>query len=124
MDAKRWGGKPEDYYPIHAWLDESKTFYANFRHRALRHHTEGIGQALKLFGSMIKVGRRRVSVRLICEHHIKEDLGWLPSVQDWMCNIRAQRWMFDDREARKRVVEHNKQARLARRTGATCSKPS
>ncbi len=119
MDAKRWGGKPEHYYPIHAWLDESKTFYADFRHRALRHHTEGIGLALKIFGPMVKVGRRRVSVRLICENHIKEDVGWLPSVQDWLCNLRAQPWMFCDKQARQQVRINNRAARLAQQQGGT-----
>lgn len=33
--ANKFGGKPEDYLPIHNWLDESKAFMANFWHRAL-----------------------------------------------------------------------------------------
>ena len=40
--ARKFGGKPEDYLPIHNWFDESKAFVADFRHRALRHHAEGI----------------------------------------------------------------------------------
>jgi len=40
--ARKFGGKPEDYLPIHSWFDESKAFLADFRHRALRHHAEGI----------------------------------------------------------------------------------
>ena len=75
LSARRWGGLPEQYYPIHAWFDESKGFYANFRHRALRHHTEGILQAIKLFGPVLRIGRRRISVRIIAESHILEDLG-------------------------------------------------
>ena len=34
--ARKFGGKPEDYLPIHSWFDESKAFLADFRHRALR----------------------------------------------------------------------------------------
>jgi len=48
--ARKFGGKPEDYLPIHSWFDESKAFLADFRHRALRHHAEGIFLAEKLFG--------------------------------------------------------------------------
>ena len=40
--ARKFGGRAEDYLPIHNWFDESKAFLADFRHRALRHHTEGI----------------------------------------------------------------------------------
>src|ERR1700676_4813958 len=47
--ARRFGGKPEDYLPIHSWFDESKAFLADFRHSALRHHTEGIFLLEKLF---------------------------------------------------------------------------
>ena len=33
--ARKFGGKAEDYLPIHNWFDESKAFLADFRHRAL-----------------------------------------------------------------------------------------
>ena len=38
--VKKWGGKPEDYQPIHDWFDESKKLTSHFAHRALRHHAE------------------------------------------------------------------------------------
>ena len=40
--ARKFGGRAEDYLPIHNWFDESKAFLGDFRHRALRHHAEGI----------------------------------------------------------------------------------
>jgi hypothetical protein len=48
--ARKFGGKANDYLPIHNWFDESKAFLADFRHRALRHHAEGIFLAERLFG--------------------------------------------------------------------------
>ncbi len=36
--ARKFGGKAEDYLAIHNWFDESKSFFTDFRHRALRHH--------------------------------------------------------------------------------------
>ena len=39
---RKWGGTTEDYIPIHDWFDQSKMIVADFRHRALRHHAEGI----------------------------------------------------------------------------------
>ena len=51
--ARKFGGKAEDYLPIHNWFDESKAFFPDFRHRALRHHAEGIFLAEKLFGVAI-----------------------------------------------------------------------
>jgi hypothetical protein len=40
--VKKWGGSAEDYLSLHQWFDESKAITADFRHRALRHHAEGI----------------------------------------------------------------------------------
>lgn len=40
--ARKWGGTAEDYLPLHQWFDESKEITADFRHRALRHHAQGI----------------------------------------------------------------------------------
>ena len=51
--VRKFGGRPEDYLPIHNWFDESKAFIPDFRHRALRHHAEGIFLAEKLFGVSI-----------------------------------------------------------------------
>jgi hypothetical protein len=48
--ARKWGGVPSDYQAIHDYFDGSKEIIADFRHRALRHHAEGIFMAQKLFG--------------------------------------------------------------------------
>jgi hypothetical protein len=40
--VKKWGGDVSDYLPRHSWFDQSKEIAADFRHRALRHHAEGI----------------------------------------------------------------------------------
>jgi hypothetical protein len=39
---RRHGGQATDYLPLHNWFDQSKGIAADFRHRALRHHAEGI----------------------------------------------------------------------------------
>jgi hypothetical protein len=92
--VKKWGGKPEDYLEIHSWFDESKSFMADFRHRAMRHHAEGIFMCEKIFGVTIKNSDGRiVPVRFIGERHVVEDLGRIPSVQDWLKNIEPEAWM-------------------------------
>lgn len=50
---KQWGGVVKDYLPIHEWFDESKAHLSDFRHRALRHHTEGIFLCESIFGNTI-----------------------------------------------------------------------
>jgi hypothetical protein len=93
--VNKWGGIVEDYQPIHDWFDESKSHMADFRHRALRHHTEGIFMAEKIFGTTIKNSDGRVvPVRYIGEQHVKEDLGHIPTIADWYSNIQVKGWMM------------------------------
>jgi hypothetical protein len=93
--VKRWGGKPEDYQPIHDWFDASKVAVADFRHRMLRHHAFGIFEAEKVFGHFIvNSDGKKVPVRLIGEQHVREDCGGkIPSVQDWTCELKVKSWM-------------------------------
>lgn len=92
--ARTWGGKPEDYLPIHNWFDESKAFMADIRHRAMRHHAEGIFMCERIFGVTItNSDGKAVPVRYIGEQHVKEDLGRIPSVNDWLSRIIPEPWM-------------------------------
>ncbi|QNO25555.1 hypothetical protein EEB18_012145 [Sphingopyxis sp. OPL5] len=93
--VKKWGGCPEDFQPLHQWFDEpSKLITADFRHRALRHHAEGIFMLERFFGPAIMISTgRAVPVRLIGEQHVREDLGFIPSFADWVRCIRPEPWM-------------------------------
>lgn len=92
--TKKHGGKWTDYIGIHNWFDETKAHFPDFRHRALRHHAEGIFMAEKIFGVTITNSEgRQVPVRIIGEQHVKEDLGWIPTVADWLKSVRPQVWM-------------------------------
>lgn len=98
--VKKWGGSVEDYLPIHDWFDESKSHMADFRHRALRHHSEGIFMAEKIFGHTItNSDGREVMVRYIGEQHVQEDLGRIPTVADWFRQIEVQSWMYGRRKS-------------------------
>lgn len=93
--ARKYGGKAEDYLSIHQWFDQSKAFHADFRHRALRHHAEGIFMCEQLFGVSVKNSAGRdVPVRFIGEQHVKEDLGFIPSASDWLKTIQPKGWMM------------------------------
>jgi len=92
--VRKWGGSVADYQRIHDWFDESKKIIADFRHRALRHHAEGIFMAETIFGSTIRLSTGRViPTRWIGEQHVREDLGFIPSFADWVKAIRPEPWM-------------------------------
>ncbi len=79
-------------------IDESKAFLGDFRHRALRHHAEGIFLAEKLFGvAIVNSDGNQVPVRYVGEQHVREDLGRIPTAQDWLLQIKPQRWMYGQR---------------------------
>jgi hypothetical protein len=92
--ARKWGGTPEDYQAVHDYLDGSKVILADFRHRALRHHSEGCFAAEALFGiTVTNSAGLAVPVRMIAEQHIIEDLGRIPSFADWVRCIKPEPWM-------------------------------
>ncbi len=106
--AKKWGGTPDDYQKIHDWFDQSKESWADPRHRALRHHTQGIFECERTFGHAIKISTgRMIPVRWIGEQHVKEDCGFIPTMQDWFCNIRMQRWMGEPPVNLEKEIEND-----------------
>ena len=93
--AKKYGGEAQEYLRLHQWLDGSKSHMADFRHRALRHHSAGIFMLEDVFGAMITISTGRVvPVRFIGEQHILEDLGRIPTVSDWLGKIQPESWML------------------------------
>ena len=92
--VKYFGGEEDDYLKIHQWFDESKTHYADIRHRALRHHTQGIAECEEKFGvNIYNSNGNKVIVKSIAEQHIREDLGFIPTLQDWFKLMKPAPWM-------------------------------
>jgi len=92
--VRKWGGQVGDYLPIHSWFDDSKAYLGDFRHRALRHHAEGIFMCEKIFGvTVANSDGKIIPVRWVGEQHVKEDLGRIPSAGDWLRCIRPEPWM-------------------------------
>lgn len=92
--VKKWGGVVEDYINLHSWFDASKLILADFRHRALRHHAEGIFLMETVFGKTLTLSSGRViPTRWVGEQHVREDLGLIPSFADWARAIRPEPWM-------------------------------
>jgi len=105
ITAVRWGGKAEDYVKIHSWFDESKAHFGDIRHRALRHHAEGIFMLERIFGvSITNSAGKEVPVRYIGEQHVRDDLGFIPTIADWFSNIKLQGWMQRGPFARTNMV--------------------
>ena len=109
--VKRWGGKVEDYLPIHELIDSPKATMNNNTARVLTHNTWFAYTIIpKVFGYNIKNsdGRSVDSVD-IAMLHLLEDfrMKFVPTPQDYLKHLQLQQWMnngvkpLDNEEAYK-----------------------
>jgi len=101
----RYGGLIEDYLDVHEFLDMTKAAHPDMRHRAILHHSMGPFIATQVFGRMLTNSNGRVvDVRQLCEDHIIEDLGRIPTVSDFLNLIPEDRMAeFSYRKGRRPV---------------------
>ncbi len=92
--VKKWKGKAGDYLRIHNWLDQTKAHFPSMVHRAILHNSFGIFLCEEFFGVTItNSDGEEVSVKDIAEAHIIEDLGFIPTIQDYLNLLPYQEWM-------------------------------
>jgi len=95
--ARKHGGTWEQYVHIHNWFDETKSWIPDVRHRAFRHHAEGIFECEKIFGVSIKITLesghiKEVPVRVLGEQHVMEECGFIPTAKDYLKNMQIEPW--------------------------------
>lgn len=96
--VRHWGGRWEDYAPIHKFMDSSKDSMGDFRHRALYHHTEGVALVERVFGPELTLHRpdgttKTIPTRWVAEQHLLEDFGRMPTAADWLRCLHGEPWM-------------------------------
>lgn len=105
--VRNFGGRVEDYIAIHDWFDETKAWCSDMRHRAMRHHSQGIFECEKVFGHSITNSEgKEVMVRYIGEQHVIEDMGFIPTAMDWLSCMSQDKWMmFRDQQMKRKLEE-------------------
>jgi hypothetical protein len=59
----------------------------------LAHHTQGIQDAIALFGDTITNSKgRQVPTSLLAHQHILEDLGFVPTLEHYLELLHCPRW--------------------------------
>lgn len=95
--VKRWGGKVEDYLPIHELIDSPKSTMNNNSSRALTHNTWFAYTIIpKVFGyNLTNADGKRVDTIDIAMLHIAEDfrMKFVPTPQDYLKHLEVQPWM-------------------------------
>ncbi|MFZ3482129.1 DUF6915 family protein [Sphingomonas sp. 3-13AW] len=88
------GGSWQDYHRLHSWFDETKAALCHFTHRALRHHTQGIEEAVRVFGATITNGDGAcIPVSGLGRQHMDEDCQHVPDATEWLIDFRPPDWM-------------------------------
>lgn len=94
IHAKKYGGVPEDYADIDDFIDSSKQAVADVRHRAILHSAFGCFIVEKMFGrTRFNSEGKEYSPRDVAEDHVLQDLGFLPTMEQYLNNMTIQPWM-------------------------------
>jgi Domain of unknown function (DUF6915) len=104
--VRRYGGKVEDYLPIHDFMDLSKSAVADVRHRAVFHSAFGVFIVERVFGAVLtNSDDKAVCVRDVAEQHVLEDLGEIPPLSKWLEAMPIEPWMAGVTRARMEIVD-------------------
>jgi hypothetical protein len=94
ISVKKFGGTTADYIDIHNFIDSSKACMPDVRHRAILHSAFGCYLVEQMYGvTRINSDGKEYSPRDVAEEHIKEDLGFIPTVEQYLNNMQVQPWM-------------------------------
>jgi hypothetical protein len=104
ISVKKWGGKEEDYQKIHDFLDQSKAHFPDMRHRAILHSSFGIYLAEQMFGiNIVNSDGKHISVRDIAEQHVIDDMGRIPTVQDYLVDMPFYSWLGGPKRIKTKI---------------------
>ena len=95
LSAQRLGGVPQDYDPLHEWLDQGTVWWDDPREHAALHSAFGIFLAEQRIGATFirPSDGRPVPTRLAAEAHVIRAHGHIPTVEQWMARIPVEAWM-------------------------------
>ena len=94
IHAKKYGGKPEDYSDIDDFIDSSKACVPDVRHRAILHSSFGCFIVEQIFGrTRVNSSGKVYSPRDVAEDHIQQDLGFVPTMEQYLKNMTIEGWM-------------------------------
>lgn len=111
--VSKFGGKIEDYLPIHDFFDSSKAHLPDMRHRAIFHSSFGIYIVERIFGtSIVNSDGKVVQVRDIGEQHVLEDMGGrIPTVQDYLSGMPFYEWLGGNKRTSRTIKMLDKEVK-------------
>lgn len=105
IHAKKYGGTSEDYADIDDFIDSSKVAVPDVRHRAILHSAFGCFVVEQMFGrTRVNSEGKTYSPRDVAEDHIIQDLGFLPTMEQYLNNMTIQPWMSGTMKSNTQVT--------------------
>ena len=106
--ARKFGGIADDYVRIHKFLDQSKLYLGDWRHRALLHNTMGVALCEQFFGDLYRRSSDQAyaCVRTIAEQHIIEDIGAILTPGEFLREMPIRPWMNGLTASEKRYLQN------------------
>jgi hypothetical protein len=101
--ARHFNTTAEVMLPLHSWFLETRAWFPDVRHFAMRHHSFGIFQAEQ--HCSIILGQKTanpIPTRVAAEWHIRTVLGRIPAAADFLRRIKGQPWMAAAHKAHRR----------------------
>jgi hypothetical protein len=109
IHVKKYGGTVADYADIDDFIDSSKSSVPDVRHRAILHSAFGCFLVEQAFGrTRINSEGKEYSPRDVAEDHILQDLGFIPTMEQYLNNMTIQPWMSGTEKGNKVTRKHIK----------------
>lgn len=112
LSVKRRGGKIDDYYEVHSFLDSTKELCSDNRHRVL-HNLWGIRRVIiPIFGhTILNSDNKKINVKDLCEQdHVLPDYNnkFIPTIGDFIDQIepltKEENYRLNDIHSRYRFT--------------------
>lgn len=104
IHAKKFGGVADDYADIDDFIDSTKQALPDVRHRAILHSAFGCFLVEKIFGrTRVNSAGKEYSPRDVAEDHILQDLGFIPTMEQYLKNMSIEPWMSGTEKKRRTI---------------------
>jgi hypothetical protein len=98
QSCERFGGLPDDYLPLHQFINSARTVLPDEVSRCILHNAWGIDIAVRCIGATFRRSSDhvRLSTREVAESHVLRDLGTIPTMLETLHAVPLAKWMYEN----------------------------
>src|SRR5579885_1584730 len=105
--CERFGGRPDDYLPLHQFLNSARTVLPDKASRCVLHNAWGIDLVVRCLGTTFRRSSDHIqtSTRQVAEMHILRDLGAIPTMLEAVRTVPLAKWMYENAVPLSRLLK-------------------